>query len=193
MMPVSGECSAPMQDNSGSSARAALPPISLQAFDAVDAALRFDRLDLVELGLVGGDDQLAAFVMRHAVRGAKFVQHAPAAHAVARAQRAGRVVHAAMDDLAVARGDAGADGIGRFRHHHLVALARHCARHRQADHAGSNHQDLHAGVLSRRRGRVCFTELPLIHHLHKNRPYRLAAIGLDRAQGSGRLARDSTD
>jgi hypothetical protein len=51
-----------------------------------------------------------------------------------------------------------------------VALARGRARHRQTDHAGSDHQDLHAafcldGVASKR-----FMELPLNHHLHKNRP-----------------------
>ena len=129
----------------------------LQAFDAVDAALHLDRLDLVELGRVGGDDQLAAFAVRHAVRGAEFVQHAPAAHAVARAQRAGRVIHAGMDDLAVARGRAGADGRFRLRHHHLVALARGGAGHRQADHAGSDHQDLHAAS-----GLVAVSELRVI-------------------------------
>ena len=41
-----------------------------------------------------------------------------------------------MHDLAVARGNAGADGGGRLGHHHLVALARGRARHRQTDHAG---------------------------------------------------------
>jgi len=101
--------------------------------------LHFDRLDLVELGLVGNDDQLAAFAMRHAMRGAEFVQHSPPAHAVAPAQGAGGVIHAGMDDFAVARGNAGADGVRRLGHHNIVALARGRARHRQPDHAGSNY------------------------------------------------------
>ena len=122
-----------------------------QAFDAVDVALLLDLLDLVELRRIGGHDQLAAFAVRHAVRDAEFVQHAPPAHAVASAQGAGGVIHAAMNDLAVARGNAGADGVRRLGHHHLVALVRGRARHRQTDYAGSDHQDLHAGVLPRRR------------------------------------------
>ena len=145
-------------------------PDQFQAFDAVDGALLLDLPDLVELGLVGGDDQLAAFAMRHAVRGAELVQHAPPGDAVAPAQGAGGVIHAAMDDFAVARGNAGADGARRFRHHHLVALARGRARHRQPDHAGTDYQDLHKAYCLDRVGKKRFLQLPLNHHLHKNRP-----------------------
>ena len=141
-----------------------------QALDAVDAALHLDLPDLVELRLVGGDDELAAFAMRHAMRDTEFVEPAPPAHAVAPAQRAGGVIHAAMDDLAVARGNAGTDGVRRFGHHHLVALARGRARHRQPDHAGSDHQDLHAAFCLDDIGSKRFMQLPLNHHLHKNGP-----------------------
>ena len=51
-----------------------------------------------------------------------------------------------MDHLAVARGHAVADGVGRLRDDDLMALARGRARHRQPDHAGADHQDLHAGM-----------------------------------------------
>ena len=75
----------------------------LDALDAVALRLRHDGLDLGELGLVGGDDQLAAFAMVDAMRGAELVEQAPAAHAQQRAQRVGRIIETAVDDFAELR------------------------------------------------------------------------------------------
>ena len=60
--------------------------------------------------------------------------------------------------------------LAALRHHHLVALARGRARHRQPDHAGTDHQDLHRAYCLDRVGKKRFLQLPLNHHLHKNRP-----------------------
>ena len=96
MMPVSGERSAPMHESSASMARAALPPIISTPSTPLVSAWQ-DGLDLGQFRLIGGDDELAAFAVRHAVRRAEVVEHAPAAHAVDRAQRVGRIIKAAMD------------------------------------------------------------------------------------------------
>ena len=116
----------------------------LQPFDAVGQSLRQERLDLGELGLVGRDDQLAAFVGGDAVRGAEFVQHAPPAHAMARAQRCGRIIDAGVNDLAVARRHAVADAAGRLGDDHVVPAQRRRARDRKPDNARADDQYLHA-------------------------------------------------
>jgi len=48
-----------------------------------------------------------------------------------------------VDDLAVARGNAGADRGGCFRDDHFVPRDRRGARDRKPDHARSDHEDLH--------------------------------------------------
>ncbi len=120
----------------------------LQVLDAVGETLLVHGLDFLQLGIAGGDDQFSAFAVRHAVRGAKIVEQAPAARAVARAQRILRIIHPGVDDLAVARGDAGADGVGGFRDDDVVPGARRGARHRETDHSGANDQNLHRGILT---------------------------------------------
>src|SRR5262245_42488831 len=106
-----------------------------EALDAVGDTLRLDLLDLLDLGVPGGDDQLAALVVGNAVRGTIRVEQAPSVGAVKRAKRAGRVVDAAMDHLAVARGRAGADPFGGLGDDHLVTLECGGACNRQPDHA----------------------------------------------------------
>jgi hypothetical protein len=126
----------------------------LDTFDAIRLRLRQDGLDLGQFRLVGGDDELAAFAVRHAVRRAEVVEQAPAAHAVDRAQRAGRVIKAAMDHFRVARRHAVGDAAGRLGHGHVVAAERRGARDRQPNHAGADHQNLHRAstlMLSRLR------------------------------------------
>ena len=59
-------------------------------------------------------------------------------------KRAGRIIHAGMDHLAVARGHAVADAAGRFRDDHLMAGKRRRARDREADHAGADDENLHS-------------------------------------------------
>ena len=113
------------------------------AFDAVGQRLGQNGLGLGEFRVVGGDDQLAAFAMRHAVRGAEVVEHPPAAHAVPRAQRIGRIIKAAMDHLAIARGHAVGDAAGHFGNGHVVAGERRGARHRKPNDTRADHQNLH--------------------------------------------------
>jgi hypothetical protein len=115
----------------------------LQAFDAVGLGLLADRLDLGQFGRVGGHDELAAFAMGDAVRGAKFIQHPPAAHTMSRPLRAGRIIKAAMDHLAVARGDAIGNAAGRLGHRDVVAAQRRVARDGKPDDAGADDQNLH--------------------------------------------------
>ena len=75
-----------------------------------------------------------------------------------------------MDDLAVARGNAGSDGAFRLGHNHLMAAAGGRAGHGQTDHAGSDHQDLHAALcLVCGFGQEGFIKSSLNHHLPKNR------------------------
>jgi hypothetical protein len=109
----------------------------------VDLRLLEDRLQAFGLAVIGGDHQLAGLAVRHAVRRAEIVQHPPRARAVVGALRPGRIVQAGMDHLAVARGDAGADAAGGFGDEYLVPGERRRPRHREPDHAGSDHQDLH--------------------------------------------------
>ena len=73
-----------------------------ETFDTVGLTLLEDGLHLRDFGVFGRDNQLAAFAMRHAMRGAEFVHQTPAARTMPRAQRTGRVVHAAVDHFAVA-------------------------------------------------------------------------------------------
>ena len=74
----------------------------LEPLDAVDPALRLDRFDARALGVIGSDNELAAAAVRNAMRLAEIVQHAVAARAEPRPQRAGRVIHAGVDDFGIA-------------------------------------------------------------------------------------------
>ena len=65
---------------------------------------------------LGGNDQLAHAPVRHAALAAIAVEQAAPFYAAARFQRARRVIHAGVDDLAVARRRAGADGVGTLQH-----------------------------------------------------------------------------
>jgi hypothetical protein len=115
----------------------------LNAFHAVDLRLLVHDREPLDFTRVGGNDELAAFAVRDAVRGAEIVEHAPSARAVVRAPRPGRIIKTRVDDLAVARGDAGADAGGRLRNHHVMAGDGRRACDRQPDHARSDHQHLH--------------------------------------------------
>ena len=115
----------------------------LGIFHAVRFGLRPDGLDLGQLGVVGGDDQLAAFLVRHVVPGAEFVQHAPAAHAVVSARAVGRIIQAAVNHLAVARRHAVGDAARCFGNDHVVAAQRCLARDREPDDTGADNKDLH--------------------------------------------------
>src|SRR5205085_3361064 len=92
-----------------------------EALDPVRHALFVDALDLRPLEVVRRDDELAAFSVRHAVALAIGVEPAPPGDAVPGPQGAGRVVHAGVDHLAVARRNAGADACRLLREDHRMA------------------------------------------------------------------------
>jgi hypothetical protein len=150
MTPVSGETSAAIQDNSGSSARG-ITADYVQPLDAIGEALLVKGFDLFQLGVARGNDQLAAFAVRHAMRCAKGIEQQPALRAVARAQRMRRIIHSSVDDLAVARGNAGADGGGHFGDDDVVAGKRRGARDRETDDPGSDDENLHRAILTQDR------------------------------------------
>src|SRR5438445_161920 len=89
-----------------------------------------------DLGCVGGDDQLAERSMGHAMLAAIGIEALAAGDAARRLQAAGRIIEAAVDNLAVARGSLGADSVGAFEDDDLVPLQREGPRRRQADHPG---------------------------------------------------------
>ncbi len=143
MMPDSGDHSAAMQESSGSMARAALPPMISSPSTPLALPCGHDGLDLGQFGRIRRHDELAAFAMSDAVGRAKLVEQPPSARAVAGAQRAGRVVEAAVDHLAVARGDAVGDAAGRFGDGDIVPAQSRRARDRKPDDARADHKDLH--------------------------------------------------
>jgi hypothetical protein len=121
--------------------------LAVQPFEIVDAIGRGLRLHAAQ-GLVlrgpRGDHQLAQGAMLDAVLAAIGIQGLLAGHAQPRLERAARVVEPGVDHLAVARADAGADGVRRLEHDALAPAARERARHRQADHAGADHHRIDA-------------------------------------------------
>ena len=143
MMPVSGDHSAPMQDNSPSMARAALPPIiCVFSTPFLSACARMVSTLASSASLVA-TMSLPHFLVRDAVTGTEFVQHPPAAHAVMRARAVGRIIQAAVNHLAVARGDAVGDAARRFGNGDIVPAQRRFTRDREPDDAGADHKDLH--------------------------------------------------
>jgi hypothetical protein len=72
------------------------------AFDIIALRLLEDFFKIWKLGLAGGDHELAGLAVGHAVCVAERIQHAPRTWAVISASRAGGIVKACVDDLAVA-------------------------------------------------------------------------------------------
>src|SRR6185369_8363100 len=85
------------------------------------------------------DDQLAAFAMRHAVLRAELVEAPAAVHAQARLERAGRVVHAGVDDAAVVRAGVLAWPRVPLEQHDRAAALRDRARGGEAGDAGADY------------------------------------------------------
>ena len=83
----------------------------LQVVHAVGGGLGHDAVERQHLLGAGGHDQLAQALVRHTALGAIGIQHVLALHAQPRLERACRVVNARVDDLAVARAGARANGV----------------------------------------------------------------------------------
>jgi hypothetical protein len=121
--------------------RAAQPA---QSFDAVGERARFDRPKRLDLRGARGDDELAAAPVADAVRFAVRIEQPPPRDAQRRLQRAGRVVEAGVDDLAVARARAVADAVGRLDDDRLAPRERERARTGEADGAGADDDGIDA-------------------------------------------------
>jgi hypothetical protein len=117
--------------------------------DAIGMRLAADPLQLLELRVLGGDDQLAAAAVRHAALGAVGVQALAPRDAGARLERALRVIDAGMDHLGVARAGMRADRVLGFDDHDLAPGERERARHREAHQPRADHDRvnaIHAGI-----------------------------------------------
>ena len=99
-----------------------------EILDAIRPRPCFDRSELARLGPVSGDDELPAVFMRHAVIGTELIKRTLSGDAEARHQAVLRIVDAGVNDLAVARGNAGADRLRCFENDHLAALDRAVAQ-----------------------------------------------------------------
>ncbi len=110
----------------------------------VRLGLPTDRVQLRELVLGGGHEQLAAAPVGDAALVAVAVERVLARDAEARLERAGRVVDAGVDDLGVARAGLGADRVGGLQDHYLPAGEREGARHGQADDTGADYDGVQA-------------------------------------------------
>ena len=119
-----------------------------QPLHAIDAALFGDGCNGGKLGIVAGDDQLAAFAMRHAMRGAEFIEAATALDAELRLGAAGGIIESAMDHLAVARGRARADDRLGLERGDGAPGQRQRPGDREADDAGADYDGVEIRVRS---------------------------------------------
>ena len=128
-----------------------------QISHAVRVRLRLDRLQLAELLLVGGHEQLSAPSVRNRALLAIRIQGQLAGDAEACLERTGRIVDPGVDHLAVARAGLGADALGRLEDDHLAAGEGEGARHRQADdtRADDDRVDAFHGAAGCRVGTCC--------------------------------------
>ena len=112
--------------------------------DAVGVRLLPDRLQVLQLRGIVGDDQLAAAPVRHAALGAEGVKTLPTLDARARLERAFRVIDAGVDDFGIARARVRADRVFGFQHDHLAAGERELARDGEAHDARADHHGVHS-------------------------------------------------
>ncbi len=98
--------------------------------------------DLPRLAVGCRDDQLAALEMWHAPRLEIIIKLPPALDAHAMAQAVGRVIHAAMDDLGIARGCLRADPVAGFEHDDIPPRASELGGYRQPYRAGAYDKDI---------------------------------------------------
>jgi hypothetical protein len=95
-----------------------------------------------------------------------------------RAQRSGRIIHAAVNHFAVARRHAVADARGLFGDDDIVTGKRGSARDGKAYNAGSDHEDLHRRSLSISR------RVPTIAVAARDRIFRSIKVRLRMLKGA---------
>ena len=150
-----------------------------QVVDAIGLGLACNGLELAALRLIRCHDELATALMGNAAFTAVGVETLPAFDAQTGFQRTFGIVNAGVDDLAVARAGARANGFSRLQHHDLPALQRQRPGHRQPHHARTHHHaiDLFAHL-------VCpFTvQQPIIRRRQTRMRHRSSGrIGISRA------------
>src|SRR2546422_212134 len=112
--------------------------------DAIGVRLSLDFLQLRQLFLVAGDDQLAAAPVRDAVRDAVLVEQPLSLHAARRLEAAFRVIDSRVNDFRIARAGVRADRILGLQDDDFAARRGEGARHREADHARADDDGLYA-------------------------------------------------
>ena len=122
------------------------------ALHAVGFGAPLDLGELLALGFVGGDDQLAAIEMRHAVRLAVGIEKPPTGHAGARHQAPLGIVDAGMDHFGIARRGLGADRLGGLDDDDLTAGKGEGPRYREPHDAGADHDAIDAFERGRTHG-----------------------------------------
>ena len=118
-----------------------------QVTDAVLLGLNLVRLEVGNLRLGGGNEELADPAMGNIVVGAVSVERLAAGHAEARLQRPRRVVESGVDHLGVAGAGVHTDGRFGLQHHHFAPGQGQRARHGQADHPRANHHRIERPVI----------------------------------------------
>ena len=91
----------------------------------------------------GGDDQLAAILMRDAPFGAIGIELPPSLDAEPRHQAVGGVVNPGVYHLGIARGGLGSDPLRGVQDDHFPTRHGERARHRQTDDTGADNDAIH--------------------------------------------------
>ncbi len=129
----------------------------LHAFDVVGLGLATDRLEPLDLGVLGRHHQLAALAVGDVVGVQEGVEGASAGDAETGLERSGGIVEPAVHDLGIARGDALPDGPLLLQHNNGQAspgqgVAAGQAHGARADHAGVEIEVAHGLSLANDRG-----------------------------------------
>ena len=114
----------------------------LEALDAVGVAALLQAFQLLDLAGIMRDDQLAAFLVRHAVPCAELVERVPAFHGEPGLQRPGGIINAGVDDAAVVGARVEARPPVPLEDADRETTPRHRPRRRQAGHSGANYRDV---------------------------------------------------
>ena len=123
-----------------------------QAFDAIGPPVFRQLFEFGDFRFVRGDDQLAAIVVRHAVRGAKLLGHDIAGNAQPALQRSGPIVDARMHHAAIARAGGHAQ-LGHLLEQKDVLGARGDLAGQRAAHHSSADDDYVGSIHGFRRPR----------------------------------------
>src|SRR5437773_471058 len=116
----------------------------LELFNAVSRTAELERLEIGDVMLVAGDDELAAARVRNAVPSAELVQQVAALDAEPRLERAGRIVDAGMNHTAVVCARVQTSARMSFDDARGIALGGDSPGRGKAGHAGSDNRYIDA-------------------------------------------------